>query len=165
MFLDTGTTKKKRSSGGPTRKEREAKLRKMMDEADNEEEMPDATPSLETGELLEPASKSQTPDRTEDVPLVKEEQPRANQHESLGTMAGGRRRGRRQVMKKKMMKDDEGYLVTKEEPVWESFSEDEPEPMKPKARQSAMPVASAPKGGSKGGKGEGNIMSFFSKKQ
>ncbi|KAL9015371.1 MAG: hypothetical protein Q9173_000015 [Seirophora scorigena] len=75
---------------------------------------------------------------------------------------GGRRRGRRKVMKKKMLKDEEGYLVTKEEPAWESFSEDEPPP-KEVAPISA--ASSAAKGKKAAGKpGQGNIMSFFGKK-
>jgi DNA polymerase delta subunit 3 len=71
---------------------------------------------------------------------------------------GGRRRGRRQVKKKKTIKDEEGYLVTKEELVWESFSEDEPAPPL-KTKLTATKGADKGKGGQKG-----NIMSFFSKK-
>ena len=97
-------------------------------------------------------------------------------------VSGGRRRGRRKIMKKKTLKDDEGYLgsytlriclgystanfqyiVTKEEPAWESFSEDEPV-----ARKDRVPASTAPssgKGKRVGGKpGQGNIMSFFGKK-
>ena len=63
-------------------------------------------------------------------------------------------------MKKRTMKDEHGYLVTKEEPAWESFSEDEPEAKKMKT----MPSVSV-KGAKKGAKGaQGNIMSFFGKK-
>lgn len=47
------------------------------------------------------------------------------------------------------------FLVTVEEPAWESFSEDEPAP--PPKKKAAV---SAP--GKKAG--QGNIMSFFSKK-
>lgn len=97
--------------------------------------------------------------------------------------SGGRRRGRRKVMKKKMLKDDEGYLgshpfhdaraspcsrrlmctpVTKEEPAWESFSEDEPAP---KESTPASTVSSVTKGKKATGKpGQGNIMSFFGKR-
>jgi DNA polymerase delta subunit 3 len=78
---------------------------------------------------------------------------------------GGRRRGRRQVKKKKTVKDDEGYLVTREELAWESFSEEEPAPSKPKS--SGLSSSQASKGGKSSGKpgqGKGNIMSFFSKK-
>jgi len=65
-------------------------------------------------------------------------------------------------MKKKTTKDEDGYLVTKEEPVWESFSEDEPAPLpKPKVHVSAGSTK-AKKGAAKAG--QGNIMSFFGKK-
>jgi DNA polymerase delta subunit 3 len=52
-------------------------------------------------------------------------------------------------------------VVTREEAVWESFSEDEPVPPKPKV---STPVQSVK--GKKGGAkpGQGNIMSFFGKK-
>ena len=53
--------------------------------------------------------------------------------------------------------------VTKEEAAWESFSEDEPAPPSKKAKVSAPPPA-AKAGAKKGGKGQGNIMSFFAKK-
>jgi len=66
-------------------------------------------------------------------------------------------------MKKKTFKDAEGYLVTKEEAAWESFSEEEPQPKKAKV---AAPLAAVAAGkGKKGSKpGQGNIMSFFTKK-
>ncbi len=52
--------------------------------------------------------------------------------------------------------------VTKEEPVWESFSEDEPAPLpKPKLHISTGSTK-AKKGAAKAG--QGNIMSFFGKK-
>ncbi len=54
-------------------------------------------------------------------------------------------------------------LVTKEEPVWESFSEDEPE--RHKADTPASTASSVSKGKKGNGKpGQGNIMSFFTKK-
>ena len=82
-------------------------------------------------------------------------------------------------MKKRTMKDDEGYLgmfvgtftvvnmltvitVTKEEAVWESFSEEEPEPKKKKTILAAPTTAKGKKAGGKAG--QGNIMSFFGKK-
>jgi len=53
--------------------------------------------------------------------------------------------------------------VTKEEPAWESFSEDEPPPQKDKTPAST--ASSMGKGKKGGGKvGQGNIMSFFGKK-
>lgn len=51
--------------------------------------------------------------------------------------------------------------VTKEEPAWESFSEEEP--VAPKARSQISSAApKAKKGGPKAG--QGSIMSFFGKK-
>lgn len=53
-------------------------------------------------------------------------------------------------------------LVTKEEPSWESFSEDEPV-IKAKAPISSS--SSGPKAKKSAGKpGQGNIMAFFAKK-
>ena len=73
-----------------------------------------------------------------------------------------RRRGRRRVMKKRTVKDEEGYLVTREEAVWESFSDDEPG-VKPKPKTD--PSSSATRsGGAASQKRGGNIMSFFGKK-
>ncbi len=54
-------------------------------------------------------------------------------------------------------------VVTREEPAWESFSEDEP--VKTKSKQpSSLPSSSdkSKKGSSKAG--QGSIMSFFGKK-
>lgn len=53
-------------------------------------------------------------------------------------------------------------IVTKEEAVWESFSEDEPVAAKPKPKVSAAATAKGKKAAEK--KGQGNIMSFFGKK-
>jgi DNA polymerase delta subunit 3 len=87
-----------------------------------------------------------------------------------------RRRGKRKVMKKKTMKDEDGYLVTKEEAVWESFSEDEPEPAPvrkeppkssfggAKSQSQSQGKAGAAAAKKKGAGGGGNIMSFFGKK-
>ncbi len=66
-------------------------------------------------------------------------------------------------MKKKTTKDEEGYLVTKEEPAWESFSEDEPEPHKERAPMSSAAISKSKKAGD-AKPGQGNIMSFFGKK-
>ena len=77
------------------------------------------------------------------------------------------------MLKKKTTKDAEGYLVTREEPVWESFSEDEPPPKKAKLPPVSASIAAKVKksgaaaagGGAAAGKvGQGNIMSFFAKK-
>lgn len=70
-------------------------------------------------------------------------------------------------MKKKTTKDAEGYLVTKEEAVWESFSEDEEPPKQARPAVNAGAAIKKDKGGGQqqqGKKGQGNIMSFFGKK-
>lgn len=99
--------------------------------------------------------------------------------------SGGRRRGKRKIIKKKTIKDDEGYLgtcrirscigsliemltfclvVTKEEPAWESFSEDEPLPQKERTPASTASSLTAKVKRPGGKPGQGNIMSFFGKK-
>ncbi|KAJ5558437.1 hypothetical protein N7461_002409 [Penicillium sp. DV-2018c] len=124
------------------RKEREERLKKMMeddeDEADDEE-MPDADEEPREPTPVEQPPPSKPAELKEEV-----------------TVQGGRRRGKRQVMKKKTVKDEEGYLVTREEATWESFSEDEPAPKKKPVN---VPKAKAGKA-----TGQGNIMSFFGKK-
>ncbi|PLB51212.1 hypothetical protein P170DRAFT_355306 [Aspergillus steynii IBT 23096] len=140
LFPDTG----KSSAAGTreSRKEREERLKQMMEDEDEEdEEMPDVPEPVEESNPIDEAPPK--------PPSPKEEV----------TVGGGRRRGRRQVMQKKTVKDDEGYLVTVEEASWESFSEDEPAPP-PKKK----PAVSAPKGKAGAKPGQGNIMSFFSKK-
>ncbi|OCL03189.1 hypothetical protein AOQ84DRAFT_368588 [Glonium stellatum] len=140
-------SKEKSDAARKARAEREEKLRQMMEDA---EDVPMDDAPVEAEE--EPPS----------APLDKQPQPQeVDEPEAVVTVAGGRRRGRRRVTKKKTVKDEEGYLVTKEEQVWESFSEDEPEPKKPKTSA----IASATSKGKKGAKaGQGNIMSFFTKK-
>ncbi|KIX08748.1 uncharacterized protein Z518_03405 [Rhinocladiella mackenziei CBS 650.93] len=197
LFLDTGTRKpattKKRSSD--VKKEREdkaAKLRKMM-ESDDEEEP--AVPDVEnvSGVHEEPPAGQKGTDVEDDDEEVawsesdtenkeksaasKTESPRSKAHgqqsattESVSTPR--RRRGKRKVMKKRTTKDEDGYLVTKEEAVWESYSEDEPEPA-PTQRKKEMPRSSfgggtgktqSQVGKSGAAKRGGSIMSFFGKK-
>lgn len=55
-----------------------------------------------------------------------------------------------------------GFTVTKEEPVWESFSEDEPMVAKPKANSAMANMEKLRRGPGKAG--QGSIMSFFGKK-
>ncbi|KAH8728676.1 DNA polymerase subunit Cdc27 [Phaeosphaeriaceae sp. PMI808] len=157
VMVDT----EKNEAARKAREERQEKLRKMMEddgksksnafdlnaELDSDEEMLDAPaetasqPAVTSPDNLN----SQEPDDTE--PTV--------------TVQNGRRRGRRRVMKKKKVKDEDGYLVTKEEAVWESFSEAEPEPKKLKPAP-GKPSSSA-KGKPAGKKGQGSIASFFKK--
>ncbi|KAL2000546.1 hypothetical protein VTN02DRAFT_2933 [Thermoascus thermophilus] len=151
LFLDTGRRESNKTR--ESRKEREERLKKMME--DDDEEMPDApdTPA----EPAETAAEEPAPE--EPKPADKPE-PKQELKEQV-SVQGGRRRGRRQVMKKKTIKDEEGYLVTVEEPVWESFSEDEPAPP-PKKKPALGGPSSKGKGGAKNG--QGSIMSFFAKK-
>ncbi|KAF6230980.1 hypothetical protein HO173_010888 [Letharia columbiana] len=129
--------------------ERAEQLRKMMEDEDEEMEVTgeDAPQTSQESEPVDgPTSQK---DVSREPPIV---------------VTGGRRRGRRKVMKKKTIKDDEGYLVTKEEPAWESFSEDELPPHKQKTPASTA-TSSMGKSKMSGGKpGQGNIMSFFGKK-
>ncbi|KAI4738760.1 hypothetical protein E4T50_10776 [Aureobasidium sp. EXF-12298] len=136
-------------TGGKSKKEREDELRRMMDMED--EPMADAPIQTPTAEASEAA---------EDEPDSKPETQTKQEPEETVTVTDGRRRGRRRVMKKKTVQDEEGYLVTREEAAWESFSEEEPAPKK--AKVSVAPPAAKTKKAAP--KGQGNIMSFFSKK-
>ncbi|KAK2730255.1 DNA polymerase subunit cdc27 [Colletotrichum kahawae] len=145
------------SDGRKSRKEREADLKRMMEEESEEEEEPEEKEEPEDEPMEEP----------EPEPEAKKE---PEQSEVVASSGDGRRRGKRKVMKKKQIMDDEGYLVTMEEAVWEEFSEDEaPKPTpapavrpKPSTAPSSGSQASKPKKAAP--KGQGNIMSFFSKK-
>ncbi|KAI5201630.1 hypothetical protein E4T39_05144 [Aureobasidium subglaciale] len=134
-------------TGGKSKKEREDELRKMMDMEDEPmAEAPTKTIGAEGSGDAEDESDVQPQTAEEPMETV--------------TVSDGRRRGRRRVMKKKTVQDEEGYLVTREEPGWESFSEEEPAPKKAKVAAAPAPAKmkkAAPKG-------QGNIMSFFSKK-
>lgn len=132
---------------GPSRKERKAALEALMDEDD--EPMKDAD---------SPAAVEEDEAKLDEGEIDKPE-PKEEPKETV-TIEHGRRRGRRRVMKKKTVKDEEGYLVTREEAAWESFSEDEPAPKKAKV-SAPLPSKTTAK---KGGKPAGNIMSFFKKK-
>ncbi|KAI1822274.1 DNA polymerase subunit Cdc27 [Xylaria intraflava] len=136
-----------------SRRARQAKLRRMMEESDAEEEAEEAEeePTAEEPSVLEPEPK----------PEPGAEEPA----EVISSTSGGRRRGRRRVMRKKQTMDENGYLVTSQEPGWESFSEEEapsPPPEEKAKLVKAAPAAKPKKGAAKGA--QGNIMSFFSKK-
>ena len=88
-FMPTTTAPNPKPTG-PSKSEREATLRKMMDE-ESDEEMSDA------------ASKDPTPEPA--LPILKIPTP-----EPTVVISGGRRRGRRKVMRKKTVKDEEGYI-------------------------------------------------------
>ncbi|KAH5407493.1 hypothetical protein HBI47_171510 [Parastagonospora nodorum] len=135
----------KNEAARKAREDRQEKLRKMME--DDDEDMPDAPIETESQPAATPASNAETPEST--------------QGEATVIVENGRRRGKRRVMKKKKVKDEDGYLVTKDEAVWESFSEDEPEPKKLKT--ATTKPSSSTKGKPAGKKGQGSIASFFKK--
>lgn len=134
-----------------SKKEREEALRKMMDDDDDD----DDNDEVEKEEPISVVDIKNIEDSnsSEKIVKVKDEIPTTN---------NPRKRSRRRVMKKTTFKDEEGFLVTKEEPAWESFSEDEKAPaLKPKSHPSAV---SKSKRGVGGKPVQGNIMSFFGKK-
>ncbi|KAK4165185.1 DNA polymerase subunit Cdc27 [Cladorrhinum sp. PSN259] len=145
-------SKPKSSSTSKTKKQREEELRRMMED-DEDEEMEEKS---EKAESPEPEPMEEEPPAPEPVTEEKSE--------IVESTANGRKRGKRKVMRKKQVMDDQGYLVTIQEPGWESFSEDEaPRPAtKPKIAAAPAPAAKGKKGGAQ--KGQGSIMSFFSKK-
>jgi DNA polymerase delta subunit 3 len=177
LFLDTNTrkpAKKRTSEEGDLKKdkdERAAKLRKMMDSDDESEQI-----LAKTNVKKEDADDEEAEDADVAWSESDSEKPKALKQDKTHVKEEleaepTRRRGRRKVMKKRTMKDEEGYLVTKEEAVWESFSEDEPASQtKAKAafptKTQSQPKSSSGTGKASGkaaGKG-GNIMSFFGKK-
>ncbi|KAH6668669.1 DNA polymerase subunit Cdc27 [Plectosphaerella plurivora] len=147
-----------------SRQDREAELKRMMEEESDEEE--------------------EEEEKEEDEPMEEAPEPEAEADqepaEVLTSSGTGRRRGKRQVMKKIQKMDKDGYLVTTQEKVWEEFSEDDtPAPTaapaaapaasaKTKSTAASTPAASGTsstaKGKKAGPKVQGNIMSFFSKK-
>ncbi|PVI04643.1 hypothetical protein DM02DRAFT_158708 [Periconia macrospinosa] len=139
------------------RKEKEARKEELLKMMEEDVDMADAATPQDTN------ADEVSQDANDDAPLDSQDkaEPAESEEPVVAAVAGGRRRGRRRVTKRKKVKDADGYLVTKEETVWESFSEDEkpPEPKKLKP----VPNSSA-KGGKKGApKGQGSIASFFKK--
>ncbi|KAM0238948.1 hypothetical protein ACHAP5_008454 [Fusarium lateritium] len=140
------------------RQEREDALRKMMEDDDEDEKEESDKESEEADEEMEEAPE---PEAEPEPESKKEEKEPA---ETVSSTGDGRRRGKRRVMKKKRILDDQGYMVTIQEPGWESFSEDEaPAPAK-KAAPTPTPSSSAGSKAKAAPKGQGNIMSFFAKK-
>ncbi|KAI1653538.1 DNA polymerase subunit Cdc27 [Daldinia decipiens] len=143
--------KQESESARQLRKNRQAELRRMMEESEEEEDEKAESP---TEEPMEEEEEVPSPE-----PEPKEEEPA----EVVSSTGDGKRRGRRRVTRKKQVMDDKGYLVTIQEQGWESFSEDEaPLPLKQKPQPAKTEPAAKPKKAT--GKGQGNIMSFFSKK-
>ncbi|KAJ6443127.1 DNA polymerase subunit Cdc27 [Purpureocillium lavendulum] len=146
-----------------TRKEREEELRRMMEEDDEDDKNEHSDKSDEEMEdVVEPE-----PEMVPEAPA--EEKPEEKEPAEVVSSTGdGRRRGKRRIMKKKRILDDQGYMVTIQEPGWESFSEDE-SPQPPAKKAATTPTSTPSSSGAKAKKpagkaGQGNIMSFFSKK-
>ena len=156
--------KEKAEAERQAKAERERTLKKMMeDDNDDEEEAKADEEDDEDEEMQDPDAEARA------AAILNAKAEEAGEETKEVETAGGRRRGRRRVMKKKHFKDAEGYMVTKEEPAWESFSEDEVVPkVKKPAVTASNPVKSSGKEekGKKGASkpGQGNIMSFFAKK-
>ncbi|KAI0380383.1 DNA polymerase subunit Cdc27 [Hypomontagnella monticulosa] len=138
-----------------SRRDRQAELRRMMEESDEEPEKPES-PVEEPMQEEEEEEEEEAP-QPESKPKVEEPA------EIVSSTGDGRRRGRRRVTRKKQVMDDKNYLVTIQEQVWESFSEDEAPPA-PKAKTPPVKAEPAAKSKKPAAKGQGNIMSFFSKK-
>ncbi|QPH04597.1 hypothetical protein C2857_001733 [Epichloe festucae Fl1] len=85
--------------------------------------------------------------------------------EIISGVDNGRRRGKRRVVQKKRILDEQGYMVTIQEPGWESFSEDDTgQPPIKKPTLASTPSSSAKSKKSSGKGAQGSIMAFFNKK-
>jgi DNA polymerase delta subunit 3 len=186
LFLDTGThkagTKKRPSDVKKERDDRAAKLRKMMDSDDESDSAVSNVGQANRVKTEEPVKAQKGTDAdapAEDKDEVawsesdtEKKSKKASDPAASEPSGPKRRRGKRKIMKKRTTKDEDGYLVTKEEAVWESFSEEEPEPAPSKpapakpAFGKSQPTQSQGKASGKAGakKAGGNIMSFFGKK-
>lgn len=169
---------KQTTETGRARKDRQAELRRMMEESDDEEPAAAKTP-VEEDPMEEDAPPPEPEPEPQPVPQ-KDEEP----SQIVSSKGDGRKRGRRRVMKKKQITDDQGYLgkfwtvrnpfdrecaltvyttVTIQEQGWESFSEEDT-PRASKAKPQTEKTASSAKPKKAAPKGQGSIMSFFSKK-
>lgn len=158
----------------------------LTPEQDDDEEFTSAQPPRKSPTPEEEEAKEE-PESKEPTPPASDTKPPATteaEAEAEATEPPRRRRGKRKVMRKVHVKDEDGYLCTREEAVWESYSEDEPESQPPAKQQRTAVVRTKPKmetdtdeGEAKGGKKpaakkrgkagagqQGNIMSFFQKK-
>ncbi|KAI9665562.1 MAG: hypothetical protein M1831_001705 [Alyxoria varia] len=154
------------------KREREEKMRIMMEEDDGEEHdkpADEASPSSR-----HEASEENADEEMKDSPPASNAAAEEDEVEAAPTdEKPRRRRGRRRVTRKKTTKDAEGYLVTRQESGWESFSETEPETAAPApSKKPTVTLGESKKGTqpqqksqqSQAKKGQGNIMNFFGKK-
>ena len=183
LFLDNDTRKPAKKRASDARKEREdktAKLRKMMDSDDEEVA---AVPKVEdeAAKASGPLATDKAPEGDDDEEGVawsdSDKEGKTEKEATTEPTGPKRKRGKRKVMRKKTTKDEDGYLVTKEEASWESFSESDHDERvkKPVASSesnafgkmqgtSQKSAASGKTSGGAGKKAKGDIMSFFGKK-
>ncbi|KAG6017615.1 hypothetical protein E4U54_005720 [Claviceps lovelessii] len=161
-------------SSAKTRTQREEVLRRMMEEEEEEEK------EKEDADRSDPEEGSADDQQMEEA-MGSEPEPEAEAEaeaptdsamsrgdgpsEMVSSVNNGRRRGKRRVVQKKRILDEQGYMVTIQEPGWESFSEDEtPQPPVKKPTPASAPSSSAKSKKSSGKAVQGSIMSFFNKK-
>lgn len=176
MFLDAGMKTKKRSTAEVQKDidDRQAKLRKMMDDDADEPEVPKISEATDM-DAEPPAAKagedSHVPATDGDQVDWPDSDTERTKETAQEDQAPKKRRGKRKVKKRTTKTDADGYLVTQETEVWESFSEDEPEAKpapaaikkQPVEAKSSAPAKSQQKPAGKPG-GKGNLMSYFGKK-
>ncbi|KAG6005901.1 hypothetical protein E4U21_007535 [Claviceps maximensis] len=163
-------------SGVKTRKEREEVLRRMMEEEEDEKEekenadKSDAEDGSADDQQIEETMGSEHEPEVE-AEAEAEARPDAamsgcdEPSETVSSVTNGRRRGKRRVIQKKRILDEQGYMVTIQEPGWESFSEDDtPQPPVKKPTLASAPSSSGKSKKSTGKPVQGSIMSFFNKK-
>ncbi|EEB05788.1 DNA polymerase delta subunit Cdc27 [Schizosaccharomyces japonicus yFS275] len=146
-----------------TKRDKENEELASMMEVDDESFAPStrtsgrSTPSIGSVPVDSKSTTSANADQESDV------------NESITSRSNGRKRGKRKVLKKETTTDEEGFIVVRENYVWESFSEDEetasPESMtaaKPK-RSNTAPVRKRSTAAPKKKTQQKSIMSFFGK--
>ncbi|KAG0642096.1 DNA polymerase subunit Cdc27 [Tuber brumale] len=143
------------------RREKDDELTKMMEMSDDDEDIKPKPKGRVKEEVRE--EEEEGAEEVQEVETPPESKPVELPTGSVvnAVTEGGRRRGRRKINKKVQVKDEDGYLVTKLEPAWESFSEEEPAP-KPKPKPKPAPKSKKKNAGPV--TGQGSINSYFYKK-
>ena len=142
------------------RKAKRDAIEAMMDMSDEEKTPPmkkAASPTQVKSESPEPPPTSGQPGKGKVTKKITKD----DEGYLAVKMETSRRRSKRKVTKRITSKDNEGYLVVKLESVWESYSEDEPDLPKPKAK--ATPAAASVKKGKKPTGQQVTLKSFFQK--
>ncbi|KAG6204180.1 hypothetical protein E4U50_005369 [Claviceps purpurea] len=148
-----------------TRKHREEGLRRMMEEEEQAEEH--ATEEASTTDQQKEETIGFEPEPEPDAEARIDSAMSGCNGQSETTLSANhiRHRGKRRVMQKKRILDDQGYMVTIQEPGWESFSEDDTLPPPVKKTFIASAPSSSTKSKKSSSKGaQGSITSFFNKR-